>query len=250
MTTLLVVTAHPDDESLIAGGLLAAAARRGLTTAVLCLTRGEAGEVADQAALDGRQLHEVRVLELRAACDELGVSWLRCWKRPDGSLAWDQRSRVVGQLVSVLERLRPEAVVTFGDDGLYYHPDHIATGRMTVAAVNRLAGARPRLFRAVWPVETTVRLATQMQARQLPTGLWGLDPEDFGTEAGPDEASLDVSPFVAVKLRALRCHRSQLSPGHLFQALPADLALAHLGQERFRGRSADDNRWLQEALAA
>ena len=247
---LLVVTAHPDDEVLIAGGTLAACASAGMPTSVVCLTRGEQGPISDPGRATRENLGEVRVNELRNACAELGVQWVRCYRRQDGNLSWSDRSAIVAQLTSVLNARRPDAVVTFGDDGLYYHPDHIATYEFTLRAVER-AAEPPAMYRSVWPDDLMKDLVDELSRRDLPTDLWDLEPGEFGV-GGEDrvgELVLDVRSHAIRKLAALRCHRTQLGLGHAFAALPADLAVRFLGIERFvpvePGR---DSGWLMSAV--
>lgn len=243
---LLVVTSHPDDEVLIAGGTLAACADRGLPTAVVCLTRGENGPIADPALATRETLAAVRLDELRAACAELGVQWVKCYRRQDGNLAWCDGAAVVRQLLGVIERLQPAAVITFGEDGLYYHPDHIATFRLTRRAIAR-AGKPPALYRSVWPPELMAELVEEMARRGLPAGLWDMAPEEFGAEELEGAFSLDLRVHAPRKLRALRCHRTQLGPGHAFSALPDDLAERFLGTELFALAGGDGDP-LPEAL--
>ena len=252
---LLVVTAHPDDESLIAGGLLAACAAAGIPTGVACLTRGELGDVADPALVGpGQTLGDVRLDELRAACTTLGVDALRCFRRRDGELPWAPRAELAAQLARLMRQTRPAAVVTFGDDGLYYHHDHLAVSAFTRRAVQTLRDERgaPALYESVWPTQTSVGLVAQLHHRGLPTGLWDLPPEDFGTDDTDGSFAVDVSDFAAIKLRALQCHRTQLAQDHAFTALPADLARTYLGVEHFRadqpGAHAAD--WLLHAASS
>ena len=250
MTRLLVATAHPDDEVLIAGGTLAACAARGIATGVVCLTRGEEGPIADPALATRETLPQVRLEELRAACAELGVGWLKCYRRQDSCLRWSDRSGIVRQLTRVVDELRPNAVITFGPEGLYYHPDHIAAYDFTVAAVKRAAD-RPELYRSVWPGESMEELVSALARRGLPADLWGIEPAQFGAEPEDreDEVAVDVAPHVARKLAALRCHRTQVGPGHAFSALPDDLAQRFLGIERFvRVDGAGADGWLARAL--
>lgn len=254
---LMVVVAHPDDEVLIAGGVLAAFAAAGLPTAVLCLTEGEQGPIADPALAVRATLGAVRRRELEAACAELGVSWVRCFRRADGNLAWcGSRVRLAGQIARAILIRRPDAVVTFGEDGLYYHPDHIATFSVTRQAMMQLSErSRPALYRSVWPADLMTELAAELESRGLARGLWGLAPGDFGAEDEDrlGEVVLDVRPFAAQKLRALRCHRTQLGAGNAFAALPEDLAERFLGVERFVPvpvGSAVSSQWLARLSAA
>ena len=178
---LLVVTAHPDDEVLIAGGTLAACAEAGHPTAVVCLTRGDQGPISDPALATPETLGRVRAAELEAACAELGVDWVKCYRRQDGNLLWSSRAGIVGQLERILRLRQPDAVVTFGEDGLYYHPDHIATYEFTLQAVQRLSDP-PALYRSVWPKELMLSLGRELRRRGLSDDLWELEPEDFGTD--------------------------------------------------------------------
>ncbi|MBV8999441.1 MAG: PIG-L family deacetylase [Solirubrobacterales bacterium] len=247
---LLVVTSHPDDEVLIAGGTLAACASAGLPTAVVCLTRGEQGPICDPARATRANLGEVRMNELRNACAKLGVQWVRCYRRQDGNLPWSDRSAMVAQLTRVLNARRPDAVVTFGEDGLYYHPDHIATYEFTLRAVER-AAEPPAMYRSVWPDDLMEDLVDELSRRELPTDLWDLEPREFGvgSEDRVGEIVLDVRPHAIRKLAALRCHRTQVGPGHAFAALPADLAVRFLGIERFVPVDPSrDSGWLMSAV--
>jgi N-acetyl-1-D-myo-inositol-2-amino-2-deoxy-alpha-D-glucopyranoside deacetylase len=246
---LMVVTSHPDDEVLIAGGTLAACAAAGMSTSVVCLTRGEHGPISDPALSTREELGHVRAAELATACAELGVGSVKCFRRQDGNLRWSNRSAIARQLARILERRRPDAVISFGDDGLYYHPDHIATHECVRRAVERVTEP-PVLYRSVWPGNLMVELAAELERRGLPTDLWEMDPEDFGSD---DEASfaLDVRRFAECKRRAIRAHRTQISSEHAFAALDGDLVERFLGHEWFaevNGRG-DGGAWLKRAVA-
>lgn len=245
----MVVTSHPDDEVLIAGGTLAACAAAGLSTSVVCLTRGEHGPISDPALATREELGRLRAAELATACAELGVGSVKCFRREDGNLRWSNRSAIAGQLVRILERCRPDAVISFGEDGLYYHPDHIATYECIRRAVERVTEP-PVLYRSVWPSNLMLELAAELERRGLPTDLWEMDPEDFGSD---DEGSfaLDVRRFAERKLRAIRAHRTQISSEHAFAVLDGDLVERFLGYEWFaevNGRG-DGGAWLKQAVA-
>jgi LmbE family N-acetylglucosaminyl deacetylase len=248
---LIVITAHPDDEVLIAGGTLAACAAAGAPTGVVCLTRGEQGPISDPALATRPSLPDVREAELRAACSELGVAWVKCYRRQDGNLPWSDRAGIVQQLARTIEARKPEAVITFGEDGLYYHQDHIAAYELTMKAVATVADP-PALYRSLWPEDLMPDLVRALSQRGLPGDLWELAPEDFGVEDEDREGELvlDVRPFAARKLRALRCHQTQLRSDHAFAVLPDDLAERFLGTEWFApvGPGGDQG-WLRETVA-
>ena len=234
MSGLLVITAHPDDEALIAGGALAARSAAGEPAGVVCLTRGEQGPISDPALATRETLPDVRLQELRAACAELGADLVRCYRRQDGNLSWSNGSGIADQLARIVARRRPDTVITFGPDGLYYHPDHSAAYRFTLGALQRLPNP-PALHRAVWPDDLMPSMVGALRNHGLPTDLWDIEPSGFGVGASErqGEIVLDVRTQVARKLAALRCHRTQLGPDHAFTSLPLDLAERFLGLERF-----------------
>ncbi|MGE3579347.1 MAG: PIG-L deacetylase family protein, partial [Vicinamibacterales bacterium] len=141
--TLLAVFAHPDDESITCGGLLAACSAGGARVALLCLTRGEAGPGAGKTAVP---LGRVRTEELAAAAGTLGIADVALLDHPDGMLPWTDASTIERDIREAMTRLRPDVVVTFGADGLYWHPDHIAVHERVTAAVRSLGDAAPALY--------------------------------------------------------------------------------------------------------
>jgi LmbE family N-acetylglucosaminyl deacetylase len=140
---ILGVFAHPDDEVFCAGGTLAKYGAEGAETMVISATRGEAGQIRDASVATRQTLGQVREKELQLACERLGVQRVVCMDYRDGTLR-EVSSRELANVV--LERLRdfdPDVVITFGDDGAYGHPDHIAMSVATTEAcalVNDLRG--------------------------------------------------------------------------------------------------------------
>jgi N-acetyl-1-D-myo-inositol-2-amino-2-deoxy-alpha-D-glucopyranoside deacetylase len=246
MSGVLVIGAHPDDEVLLAGGTLAVCAAARLETGVVCLTRGELGPIADSALATRATLGAVRLGELRASCTELGAELVKCWRRPDGNLRWSDGSAIVRQLVDVFGAWRPEAVITFGEDGLYYHPDHIATYELVRRAVDRVPDP-PALYRSVWPKATMGSFGAELRRRGLSDDLWELTPEDFGTEDLDGSFAIDVRPFVETKLTALRAHRTQVPDHHALAAIDQGLAERYLGTEWFAPINGASD-WLPRAL--
>lgn len=241
--SVLAVFAHPDDESLLAGGVLAALAAAGRRVAIVSMTRGERGTGARSG------LGEVREAELQAAASALGAS-AECLDYPDGELAGVVDAEAARTLARLMERERAETVVTFSEEGLYWHPDHLAVSRFLDAALELVERGPAWVYGATWPQGHATRLVEQMHARGLETDLWGLEPEAFGAPADTITTSLDVRPFLPAKLAAIRAHASQVGPGHLLSALPDDLAEEFLGREYFVRISPEDadRDWLAEAL--
>ncbi len=250
---VLAVFAHPDDESLLAGGVLAACASSGRRVAIVSMTRGERGP-SELPELRGRPaLADVREAELRAAAHALGASAAECLDYPDGELAGADERQAAHALAALLRRERPEAVISFSEEGLYWHPDHLAVARFLLGALELLGngGAPAWLYGATWPEGHAGRLVSLVSARGLSADLWGIVPDAFGAPADSITISLDVRRFLPAKLSALRGYASQLGPGHLLSTLPDDLAEEFLGREYFvRLRPENPQRdWLAEALA-
>jgi LmbE family N-acetylglucosaminyl deacetylase len=247
MSGLLVVGAHPDDEVLLAGGTLAACNAAGVQAGVVCLTRGELGPIADPGLATPETLGAVRLDELRASCAALGATLVKCWRRPDGSLRWSDRGAIVRQLAGLFAAHRPEAVITFGEDGLYYHPDHIATWELVRRAVHR-SPIPPALYRSVWPKSLMSSLGAELRRRGLSDDLWELRPEDFGTDDLEGSFGIDVRAFVERKLTALRAHRTQVPDNHALAAIDPTLAERFLGTEWFAPINGSSD-WLPRVLA-
>jgi LmbE family N-acetylglucosaminyl deacetylase len=243
---VLAVFAHPDDESLLAGGALAACAAAGHRVAIVSMTRGERGP--------GRRsgLGDVRKVELETAARALGAAAAECLDYPDGELANLDEEEAAAELGRLLGRERPETLITFSEEGLYWHPDHLAVSRLLGTALE-LVEPEPRwIYGATWPDGHAARLVALMRARGLATDLWGLEPDAFGAPEGSITISVDVTPFLPAKLTALRAYASQMGPGHLLSALPDDLADEFLGHEyfvRLRPEQARED-WLAKEASA
>ena len=137
---LMAVLAHPDDESLGLGGTLAKYAAEGIATSLVCATRGERGWTGEPAAYPGPlALGRLREAELRAAADALGIADVALLDYLDGDLRCADPTEAVARIVAELRRVRPDVVVTFGPDGAYGHPDHVAISQLATTAVARAA---------------------------------------------------------------------------------------------------------------
>lgn len=255
---LLLVHAHPDDESLWTGGTIARYAARGVQVTVVTCTLGEQGEIippnlAELAADAADQLGGYRAGELRSACAALRVTDHRFlggigrWR--DSGMAGDPANRhprafvagssteQVAQLRQVIADVRPQVVVSYGPDGGYGHPDHIRAHDITTAAAAADSGVA-RVFH-------TVRSAAATEAGRVElatfAGLPYRVPEPGELPVVPDDAittTIDVTDHLPAKLRALRAHATQVSvwhdgAGHNAYALSNDIAQPVPGQEHY-----------------
>jgi N-acetyl-1-D-myo-inositol-2-amino-2-deoxy-alpha-D-glucopyranoside deacetylase len=236
--SLVAVVAHPDDEVLIAGGTLALAARAGTPTGVICLTRGERGPVAAGSLRAGETLADARTREIGDAAGVLGVGWVQCMDRPDGAILGEDAAAIAREVAAYLCPHGPSVLLTFGPDGLYGHPDHVATRRIVIAAARLLTRA-PVVLESAWRPGLMTELVAAAAARDLPVDLWGLEPESFGAPRASVLVTIDVRRVAAHKVRAFAAHRTQFHPEHLLAALPDDLARQYLGEETWAGAARD-----------
>lgn len=133
---LLAVFAHPDDESMGMGGTLAKYAAEGVETYYLCASRGERGWFGPEERNPGwSALGQLRTRELENAIKELGMKGLYFLDYMDGAVDQAKPVEVIRKISTHIRGIRPHVVITFPPDGNYGHPDHIAIGQFTSAAI-------------------------------------------------------------------------------------------------------------------
>jgi LmbE family N-acetylglucosaminyl deacetylase len=232
---ILAVFAHPDDESLACGGTLARLADRGAAVVVMTASHGERGGPTGPVRSD--ELGRQRAVEMQAAARALGVTRLFIWDHPDGDMRWAQVSEFHADLVLFLRRHRPDAVITFGQDGLYWHLDHVGVYERTTAAVQSLGADAPPLYYTTMPqgmMPQFVEAARRRGWSPPQQGFWSLVPEVFGIGAETPTITVDVGDWVVRKLTALQCHHSQMGDdGHPFAHVDERDARRLLGTEYF-----------------
>lgn len=216
--TVLGIWAHPDDEAYLAGGLMARASDAGERVFCITATRGERG-TSDAVAWPPERLAALREHELRASLAVLGVEGHQFLDIPDGGCGAQDDQAVVNKLCTVIERVRPTTVVTFGPDGYTGHEDHRTVSRWATVASRRAAhGAR--LLYATCTAERSRRWheVHQQLSVFLAPGLPLRTPaSEVAVEVRLDEHEADR------KLAALRAQASQTAP-----------LVAQLGENRFR----------------
>jgi len=130
---LLGLFAHPDDETFCSGGTLARYTAAGATARVVSFTRGQAGQIRDANVATRRTLGAVRETELMLACARLGVQEAVCLDFQDGGLSSVNREHLVADILREIVAFRPTTIFTFGPDGGYGHPDHVALSAAVTA---------------------------------------------------------------------------------------------------------------------
>ena len=223
---LLLVFAHPDDESVFAAGVACRTVAEGGRVALCTATPGEHGKLGHPPACARGDLARVRQAELMGACGVLGISTIRVLGYHDRLLAVAPAETIRRQLVEVIRTVRPQVVATFDPNGSNLHPDHVAISRFTSDAVAAAADAR-------WFPDLGAAHAVSRLAWTLPVRPWDvLRRTDPALEPGADFV-LDVAAFADRKASALRAHRTQhLSMERIFFTKP-DVARL-LSVEMFR----------------
>lgn len=241
---LLCVLAHPDDESLGTGGAIAACAASGVATYVVTATRGERGRFGDAPSPGPEIVGRTREAELRAAAAELGVREVTVLGYPDGGLERVDRVEAVARITQHVRRIQPQVVVTFGPDGAYGHPDHIAISQMATAALvcaadpsYRVDGAEDRPHRAsklyyiAWSAAKWE--AYQAALRKLVFTVNGVERQAVPWPDWAITTVLDTTHVWPTVWRAVSQHRTQMSIYEKLGRLPEDLQRSLWGSQEF-----------------
>jgi LmbE family N-acetylglucosaminyl deacetylase len=218
MRRLTAVFAHPDDETFAIGGTLARYSGDGVHCSLYCATDGDAGRSSGIPVSSPAELGALRREELRAAGRLLGIRTMEHGGHRDGALASADPDQVIGEIVRLLRRERPEVVITFGPEGApTRHRDHRAVSRLATAAV-LLAGTR-----TAFPEQLADGLAPH-RAGRLCYVTWEAPPPGFepDTEGQPIHISVPVRDWLPRKQEAFEAHRTQ----HQHRAHFERLALA------------------------
>jgi LmbE family N-acetylglucosaminyl deacetylase len=201
---VLIVFAHPDDESYGPGATIAGLAASGARLTLLTFTRGEHSTLGVGDGIGPAELAKIRTEELRLAARELGIEQVRQHDYPDGGLRDTPRPELQGLVRAALEELRPALVITFGTGGISRHPDHITASEVAVAAVQAHAagpGQSPvPVYGWAMPGHIAARLKERL-GREYPVVP---DERIVEVPVRPDE--------LAAQWRAVQHHRSQHQP--------------------------------------
>ncbi|MFI7889674.1 N-acetyl-1-D-myo-inositol-2-amino-2-deoxy-alpha-D-glucopyranoside deacetylase [Streptomyces sp. Cmuel-A718b] len=263
---LLLVHAHPDDESINNGATMARYAAEGAHVTLVTCTLGEEGEVippplARLTADRDDVLGPHRVGELAAAMRELGITDHRFLGgagryRDSGMMGAEQNGRpgsfwstpvdeAAAHLVEVIREVRPQVLVTYDPDGGYGHPDHIQAHRVAMRAADLAAdpaygsGAPHTIAKIYWNrVEREVLEAAFDRLRTTAPdafpGIAAVADVPGVTEAGQITAEIDGSAYAGAKSAAMRAHATQIAVDGPFFALSNDLGQPLLTTEFYQ----------------
>ena len=236
----MAVLAHPDDESLGFGGTLTRYADEGVETFLVTATRGERGRNGFARATSVEELGRIREAELLAASKVLGLREVHFLGYGDGELDRAEPMKATRKIAAHIQRMRPDVVLTFGPDGAYGHPDHIAISQFTTAAVIYAAHPHagepaPHQVAKLYYLAWTRKKWDPYQAA-LKTLTSTVDGVERQANPWPDWAVttvIDTSRYSSVVWRAVSCHESQMSIYEKLRSLPAEQHQALWGTQEF-----------------
>jgi LmbE family N-acetylglucosaminyl deacetylase len=243
----MCVLAHPDDESLGVGGTLAKYSSEGIATYLITATRGERGRFGTANQSPGPEaVGKTREGELLAAAKELGLREVQFLDYRDAELDRVDPREASGKIAAHLRRVRPQVVITFGPEGAYGHPDHIAISQLTTAAI--VCAADPdfqvpggfshtpphrvsKLYYMAWPKNKWD--AYQAALKTLKSSVDGVERL---VNPWPDWAVttiIDTSAFAQTVWRAVSCHKTQMATYKQLEHLPEEHHQALWGSQEF-----------------
>ena len=238
MKTLLVIFAHPDDESHGPAGTLSKYAHEGVQVHYLCATRGESGTVDSCFLENDITIAALRTAEVQRAAAELGLAGLHFLGYRDSgmegsvdnqhpeSLYSAPLDEVAERIADHIRNLKPDVIITHDQYGWYGHPDHIKCYQATKRAYELLYGVQidtpenidtdlnvPRLYQCSFS-----KKFLKIMVRLMP--LFGRDPRRHGQNQDvnlveiaswdvPLTTKIQVRDFLGIKDRAIACHASQ-----------------------------------------
>jgi LmbE family N-acetylglucosaminyl deacetylase len=237
----MCVLAHPDDESLGTGGVLARCAAEGVATYLVTATRGERGRFGDCLEPPGPEVvGKAREAELLAAARVLGIREVSFLDYQDGALDQADAAQAIERIARHLRRVKPQVVVTFGPDGAYGHPDHIAIGQLTTAAIVEAAGpglfeGEPhrvsKLYYIAWSPGQWE--AYQAALRKLVVRVDGVERQAVPWPDWAITTVVDTRHVGSTVWRAVSCHRTQMAIYRKFAELSPELQTSLWGTQLF-----------------
>jgi LmbE family N-acetylglucosaminyl deacetylase len=248
----MAVHAHPDDEASSTGGVLAKYADEGIRTVLVTCTNGEFGDTPDGVkpgddGHDEQAVAQIRLDELRESCKHLAVSELELLGYHDSGMPdWEYKDRpdafcnvpqsvVAGRIGALIERYRPQVVITYDADGAYQHPDHVHAARCAVAAVEA-TGIPDKLYLTAMRRSNWRELWDALRERGVEVPDFSNIDEDMLRQMEETErritTTVDIRDVLDRKRAALLSHASQIRESW-FSKIPPDLAVRVFGVESF-----------------
>ena len=253
---MLLVHAHPDDETINNGATMALYAALGAQVTLITCTRGEEGEVLTPelthlASSETDSLGEHREIELANAMKALGVTDFRFLAegegkyRDSGMMGTEPNNRAdvfwqadleeaSDYLVKVIEEVKPHILITYDEIGGYGHPDHIQAHRIAMRASEKSKWQIQKIYWNTMPKSVLAESMAKM--KELGSDFFGADNVDdlpFAKEDSFVTTLIDGNSYVDAKMAAMKAHHTQISLDGPFFALSNNLGLQVWGHEYY-----------------
>ena len=253
---ILLVHAHPDDETINNGATMALYAALGAQVTLITCTRGEEGEVLTPelthlASSETDSLGEHREIELANAMKALGVTDFRFLAegegkyRDSGMMGTEPNNRpdvfwqadleaASDYLVKVIEEVKPHILITYDEIGGYGHPDHIQAHRVAMRASEKSTWQIQKIYWNTMPKSVLAESMAKM--KELGSDFFGADNVDdlpFAKEDSFVTSLIDGNSYVDAKMAAMKAHHTQISLDGPFFALSINLGLQVWGHEYY-----------------
>lgn len=219
---LLAVFPHPDDETLGLGSTLVRYSNEGVETYLVCATRGERGWFESEGPDPGFEgVARIREAELMCAAEHLRLREVTFLDYIDGDVDQARPEEIIGKIVSHIRRIKPQVVVTFGPDGSYGHPDHIALSQFTNSAIVVAAdssyqnsdGLSPHTVSKSYYMVDSVDIVGEANRAfgGISMDVDNVTRHHVGWEHWQITTRLDNTMYMRAVKKAIQCHKSQLS---------------------------------------
>lgn len=253
---VLLVHAHPDDETINNGATMAMYAALGASVTLVTCTRGEEGEVlipelAHLAASATDSLGQHRITELALAMKELGVTDHRFLAegvklyRDSGMMGTEPNNRpdvfwqadldeAADLLVQVIDEVKPHVLITYDEFGGYGHPDHIQAHRVAMRAAEKSEWDLPKIYWNVMPLSVIQEGIDAMKG--IDSDFWGAEKAEdlpFAKDDSFVHALVNGNAYVEKKMNAMKAHSTQIAVDGPFFALSNNVGLQVWGNEYY-----------------
>jgi LmbE family N-acetylglucosaminyl deacetylase len=206
--SILLVFAHPDDESFGLSGTISKYTHQGIQVDLICATRGEVGTRVNVPK--NIKTGVARESELRTAAFILGIRSIYFLDYIDGELEKLNIGEIIDKVKRIMQKVQPEIIITFGPDGITGHPDHITIGKAATRAFEQLKG--------------TPSSPRKLYYATIPESEWP-DASESGVTTMPDEkvtTTIDITGYLENKIEAISAHRSQKDTYEFIKMLKSD----------------------------
>ena len=215
---MLLIFAHPDDESFALGGTIAKYAEQGVNITLVAATKGEAGKAA--GICKPEDLGAIREQELHSAAGILGISKVVFLGYRDKEVPIAPPLEIVEKLVRIIRDVRPQVIITFGADGASGHRDHRAIHHFTQTAI-QFAKA---------PIELDLGKPFTLPRLCYVRPAWRLSADKLQDV----DYTISISPWAERKWQAILEHKTQQGSRKRFEGLEEKQKQDYLSQEYFQ----------------